>query len=73
MAIRMTPDSQLVTVEAIKSRIALLEEELKKTENATDIRQINGRIRALQGRLTVGSPDKTAAKPNLLISKKDLE
>jgi len=73
MALRITPDSELVTIEAIKNRIAQLEEKLKGTQDPVDLRQINGRLRSLQTRLDVGSPDKTAANQRLLLSKKDLE
>ena len=70
---RMTPDAALATDEAIRTRIAQLEAQLKTETNPADIRQTNGRIRGLQSRLTVGPAEKTAANPNLLISKSDLE
>ena len=73
MALRVTPDAQLVTVEAIKNRIAQIEEKLKLAQNPVDVRQLNGRIRNLHARLAVGSPERTAADPSLLLSKKDLE
>ncbi len=73
MAIRVTPDSQLVSIAAIETRIAQLEEEIKRTEKTSDPRQLHARIRALKARLAAGNPENTAVHPNLLISKKDLE
>lgn len=71
--IRMTPDAALATDDAIRTRIATLEAQLKTETNPTDIRQTSARIRALTARLSVGPAEKTAANPNLLISKSDLE
>ena len=73
MAIRITPDSQLASSVAIETRIAQLEEEIKRTAQTSDPRQLHARIRALQARLAAGKPEHTAVHPNLLISKKDLE
>ncbi len=73
MAIRITPDSQLASEAAIKTRIAQLEGEIMRTEKTSDPRQLHARIRALQARLAAGNPENTAVHPNLLISKKDLE
>jgi hypothetical protein len=70
---RMTPDAALATDDAIRTRIAMLEAQLKTETNPTDIRQTNGRIRGLKSRLSVGPAEKTASNPNLLISKSDLE
>ncbi len=70
---RMTPDAALATDEAIRTRIAALEAQVRIETNPTDVRQTQARIRALRSRLAIGPAEKTAANPNLLISKSDLE
>ncbi|HYG77401.1 MAG TPA: hypothetical protein VEK08_20510 [Planctomycetota bacterium] len=70
--VKVTPDAQLITAEAIKIRIEQLEKELATTTHPTDVRQLNGRIRALKTRLEIG-PEKTGgANSGLLASKSDL-
>jgi hypothetical protein len=70
--VKLTPDAQLATPEAIQIRIGQLEKELTTTTHPTDVRQINGRIKALKARLEIG-PEKTGgAKSGLLVSKNDL-
>lgn len=74
MALKITPDASLVTKEAIENRITQLKEQLKNAPpGSVDDRQLQARIRALTARLQVGSPERTAARPDLLKSKKDLE
>jgi len=70
--VKMTPDAQLATPEAIQIRIFQLETELKTTTHPTDVRQINGRVRSLKARLDVGIEKTGGAKSSLLISKNDL-
>lgn len=69
---KITPDSQLATKEAVQTRIDQLKSELVRTTNPSDVKQLNGRIRALQTRLGIGPIEKTVTNPALLISKNDL-
>jgi hypothetical protein len=72
MAIKITPDAQLATVEAIKNRITQLEKDRAATRDAVSVKMLSGRIRALQARLSLGSAEKTSANPALLKSKNDM-
>jgi hypothetical protein len=72
MAIKVTPDAQLATLDAIKNRVAQLEKDLAATQDPVSVKMLTGRIKALQARLALGSAEKTAANPNLLKSKNDM-
>lgn len=69
---KITPDAQLATTEAVQTRVDQLKKELEKTKNPSDVKQLNGRIRALQTRLGIGPAQKTVSNAALLISKNDL-
>jgi hypothetical protein len=72
MAIKVTPDAQLATVDAIRNRLTQLEKDLAATQDPISVKMLSGRIKALQARLSLGSVDKTVANPNLLKSKNDM-
>ena len=71
--VRITPDTQLATPEAIRIRIAQLESEQKTTQNSTDLTQLERRIKALQERMVAGSDLNIPRNASLLKSKRDLE
>jgi len=72
MAMRITPDSELATKEAIKTRIEQLERELQKTQHPSDLMILNRRIKNLNDRLAIGV-EKTAINAALLKSKNDMQ
>lgn len=71
--VRITPDAQLATPEAIRIRITQLEAELKTTQNPTDITQVSRRMKALQDRLTAGTDLNIPRNVSLLKSKSDMQ
>jgi hypothetical protein len=71
MAMRITPDSELATPVAVKTRIAQLEKELSTATHPTDLTVLTRRIKALNDRLTIGV-EKTEINAKLLRSKNDM-
>lgn len=71
MAMRITPDAELATPEAVKTRIGQLERDLGSATSPTDKVVLSRRIKALKDRLSIGV-DKTATNSALLKSKNDL-
>ena len=70
--VKITPDAELASTEAVRIRISQLEKELATTQNPADSKPLSRRIKILQDRLSMGQAGKTAANPRLLISKNDL-
>ena len=70
---KITPDVELATKEAIQIRIAYLQKELSSAHNPVDTKVLMRRVKALQDRLGIGPVENTASKASLLLSKKDLE
>ncbi len=71
MAMRITPDAELATPEAVKTRIAQLERDLGSATHPTDKVVLSRRIKALKERLNIGV-DKTTTNSSLLKSKNDM-
>lgn len=71
MAMRVTPDAELATPEAVKMRIATLEKDLGSATSPTDKVVLSRRIKALKERLHIGV-DKTTTNAALLKSKNDM-
>jgi hypothetical protein len=72
MAMRITPDAELATPEAVKTRIAQLERDLGSATGPSDKVVLSRRIKALKDRLSIGGVEKTATNAALLKSKNDL-
>jgi len=70
--IKITPDAQLATPDAIRIRVGQLEKELQTADREADRTVLQRRIKTLQERLARGGVDRSAVNPNLLKSKNDL-
>ena len=71
MAMRVTPDAELATPEAVKMRIAMLEKDLGSATGPSDKVVLSRRIKALKDRLNIGV-EKTKTDASLLKSKNDM-